>query len=130
MRASWPRGFRNGGAYGLAAAAPSGGSLNRDESLESENPNCAGGSHMITDPQLARIALALTPEQRDVYLAALNPALNEFDINTPLRQAAFLAQTPHESQNFTRLVENVRYSAKRLTEVWPKRFPTWEKAKP
>lgn len=85
---------------------------------------------MITDEQLARIAAGLTPEQRAVYLDALNTALNEFEINTPLREAAFLAQTAHESQNFTRLVENLNYSAKRLTQVWPKRFPTLEKAEP
>ncbi|HSB11904.1 MAG TPA: glycoside hydrolase family 19 protein [Blastocatellia bacterium] len=85
---------------------------------------------MIADDQLARIATALTPEQRSAYLDPLNAALSEFEINTPLRQAAFLAQTAHESQNFTRLVENLNYSAKRLTQVWPKRFPTLQKAQP
>lgn len=85
---------------------------------------------MIADEQLARIASKLTSEQRSVYLDALNAALSEFDINTPLREAAFLAQTAYESQDFTRLVENLNYSAKRLTQVWPKRFPTLKKAQP
>src|SRR5258706_10657065 len=37
--------------------------------------------------------------------------------------AAFLAQIVHESGNLQNLEENLRYSAKRLREVWPKRFP-------
>mgnify|MGYP001766125446 CR=1 FL=1 len=47
-----------------------------------------------------------------------------FDINTPKRMAAFLAQVGHESQNFTRTTENLNYSAKRLKEVFPKYFRT------
>ena len=37
------------------------------------------------------------------------------------RSACFLATCAVES-NFTKLVENMNYSAKRLAEVWPKRF--------
>ena len=37
------------------------------------------------------------------------------------RSACFLATCAVES-NFTKLVENMNYSAKRLSEVWPKRF--------
>lgn len=85
---------------------------------------------MITDDQWTRIATTLSPDQRSAYLDPLNAALNEFEINTPLREAAFLAQIAHESGNFLRLVENLNYSAKRLTQVWPKRFPTLEKAQP
>ena len=85
---------------------------------------------MITDEQWNQIASALTTELRSSYLDPLNAALEEFVINTPLREAAFLAQTAHESATFTRLVENLNYSAKRLTQVWPKRFPTLEKAQP
>lgn len=33
----------------------------------------------------------------DGYLAPLNKAMAEFDVSTPLRQAAFLAQVAHES---------------------------------
>lgn len=38
------------------------------------------------------------------------------------RAACFLATCAIESGNFTKLVENMNYSAKRLAEVWPKRF--------
>lgn len=46
------------------------------------------------------------------------------------RLAEFLAQTAVESAGYTRFEENLRYSAKRLMAVWPKRFPTLESALP
>lgn len=49
--------------------------------------------------------------------------LPDYEIDTAKRVASFLAQTAHESQDYTRLIENLNYSAKRLMEVWPKRFP-------
>jgi len=36
----------------------------------------------------------------------------------------FLAQMSHESQDFRRLRENLHYSAERLRQVFPNRFPT------
>lgn len=36
-------------------------------------------------------------ERAAVFLDSLNAAMEEFSINTPLRQAAFLAQIAHES---------------------------------
>lgn len=41
-------------------------------------------------------------------------------INTPLRAAHFLAQIAWESARFTRLVEDLDYSAGRIAEVWPR----------
>lgn len=35
----------------------------------------------------------------------------------------FIANAAHESGNFGTLEENLNYSAKRLTQVWPHRFP-------
>lgn len=46
------------------------------------------------------------------------------------RLADFLAQTSHESAGYTRFSENMNYSAKRLTQVWPSRFPTIDSATP
>jgi putative chitinase len=43
---------------------------------------------------------------------------------SPERLAEFLAQTAHESGAYTRFAENMNYSAKRLMQVWPSRFPT------
>ena len=58
-----------------------------------------------------------------MWLGPLNDAFAEWEIDTPQRMAAFLAQIAHESRNLQNLEENLRYSAKRLREVWPKRFP-------
>jgi len=58
------------------------------------------------------------------WLAAIQSACVEFQINTPKQIAAFIAQTAHESAGYTRLTENLNYSAEALMRVWPKRFPT------
>lgn len=42
----------------------------------------------------------------------------------------FLGQILHESAGLTVMAENLNYSAERLTEVWPKRFPTVASALP
>jgi putative chitinase len=54
----------------------------------------------------------------------LSIAMDCFEINTPERQAMFIAQIGHESCNLTIGVENMNYSAKRLLEVFPKYFTT------
>jgi putative chitinase len=46
------------------------------------------------------------------------------------RIAEFVAQIANETGGFTRFEENLNYSAKRLTEVWPSRFPTIAAATP
>lgn len=46
------------------------------------------------------------------------------------RLAMFLAQLGHESSDLTRLEEGLSYSAERLRQVWPSRFPTIESAQP
>lgn len=43
-------------------------------------------------------------------------------INTNLRIGMFLSQVGHESQGFTRFVENLNYSADRLANTWPSRY--------
>ena len=57
------------------------------------------------------------------WLEPLNGTFQKYDVNTPKRQAAFIGQCAVESANFTRLQENLNYSAQRLTQVWPSRFP-------
>lgn len=46
------------------------------------------------------------------------------------RLAMFLAQLGHESSDLSRLEEGLSYSAERLRQVWPSRFPTVESAQP
>lgn len=58
-------------------------------------------------------------------------AFNEAIYKFPVRDSAMLlAQVGHESMDLTRLEESLSYSAKRLTEVWPHRYPTIEVATP
>lgn len=64
------------------------------------------------------------------WLEPLNETFQRYEINTPLRMAAFIGQCAHESGNFMTLQENLNYSAEGLCRVWPSRFPTLESAKP
>jgi len=67
------------------------------------------------------------PEAKKQRVAELYEGFVEtfelFDIMTPARQAAFLAQCAHESGNFNFMVENLNYGAKGLRGTFPKYFP-------
>lgn len=56
--------------------------------------------------------------------------LDDYDMLTPIRLANFLAQGANETGGFTRWSENLNYSAQRMTEVWPSRFPNLAAAQP
>lgn len=75
----------------------------------------------------AAILLKIRPDQSPVkaVVAAekLAWALPQYQIDTPLRVAHLLAQLAHES-GFMPIAENLNYTAKRLPQVWPLRFPT------
>ena len=58
----------------------------------------------------------------DVVFEQIFDACTSFKIQTPLRLAHFLAQCSHESAGFTRVEENLNYSAKGLLQVFPKYF--------
>ena len=76
--------------------------------------------------------LNFTPEQmkemipRNPYVPqwyeAISSILPEYEINTPQRVAAFLAQCAHESGGFVFLKENLNYKAPSLRKVFPKYF--------
>jgi putative chitinase len=54
---------------------------------------------------------------------ALSQLLSDYDINTPNRIAAFVAQCSHESGGFMVLKENLNYKAATLRKIFPKYFP-------
>lgn len=59
----------------------------------------------------------------DAVLSQIASAAAKFNISSSLRLAHFLAQCAHESGGFKRVSENLNYSAQRLRQVFPKRFP-------
>ena len=64
----------------------------------------------------------------DNWYHALSEILPEYEIDTPPRVAAFLAQCAHESGGFKFLKENLNYKAASLRRVFPKYFPSDELA--
>jgi len=54
---------------------------------------------------------------------ALAQLFPDYDINTPKRMAAFIAQCAHESAGFMILTENLNYKWQTLRKIFPKYFP-------
>jgi len=79
---------------------------------------------MLTKDQLDKI-IPKNP-YLDHWFKVLDQALPDYEINTPQRIAAFLAQCAHESGGFTAIQENLNYKAESLVRVWPKYFPNME----
>ncbi len=63
------------------------------------------------------------------WYEAFSQMLPQYDINTPERIAAFIAQCGHESGGFKFLKENLNYRAESLMRTWPSRFPTLDFAR-
>lgn len=61
---------------------------------------------MISEDILEQIMPNLDKTKRRAYFPFLEQAMDEFEINTPLREAAFLAQIAHESGEF-RFMEEI-----------------------
>lgn len=76
----------------------------------------------ITPDQLKKIVRAIGPATAIDAAAALNKIMPRFEINTLQDRGSFIAQAMHESVGFTRMVENLNYTAEALLSIWPKRF--------
>lgn len=74
---------------------------------------------MLTVEQIEQIV----PDQAAEWTDAFNKWLPEYNINTLGRVVCFLAQVYHESAGFTRVEENLMYSAKGLRKTFRKYFP-------
>ena len=70
-----------------------------------------------------KFAQLISNNTSEWYQALINN-LPQYDINTPERVAAFIAQCAHESGGFRRLKENLNYKWESLRRVFPKYFPT------
>lgn len=74
------------------------------------------------NPSTLAAAAGLDLQTATSWAPGITAAMAKFDINTPQRQAEFLAQVAHESGGFKRLTENLNYDAAGLARVWPGRF--------
>lgn len=72
----------------------------------------------VTSPLL----VAANIKNTEKWLQPIIDTCVEFEINTPQRIAAFLAQTSHESGGYSLLTENLNYKAATLAACWPNRF--------
>jgi putative chitinase len=76
----------------------------------------------------------VAPRANREFVQALIPAADaaaaRWGISDAAVVARFLAQNHHETQGFTKFTENMNYSAARLMQVWPARFPSLAAAKP
>jgi len=75
----------------------------------------------VTQQQLLQI-LPNAGDQAGVFVPVLNTAMNDYQIVTTQRVAAFLAQAGHESGQLRSVVENLNYGAQALVATWPSRF--------
>lgn len=76
---------------------------------------------LITAERLSRFAPACDAE---ALAPALEAAAERYAIDTLDRASQWLGQIHVESRGLTRLEEDLGYSARRLCEVWPSRFPS------
>jgi putative chitinase len=81
---------------------------------------------IITQPQLREL-LSGNP-YIEHWTNALNKILPEYEIDNPVRVAAFIAQCAHESGNFKFLTENLNYRWESLRKIFPRYFATDELA--
>jgi putative chitinase len=79
---------------------------------------------LITIDQLQKAVPQGRREDLLLYIDFLNEGMEKFEINSPARVAAFIAQLAHESGDFRHAGENLNYSAEALRKTWPRRFPS------
>lgn len=67
---------------------------------------------------------------RDGIAKSADAVFAKYGIDSPLLIAHVMAQISHECGAGHDVIENLNYSARRMTQVWPKRFPTVASAQP
>ena len=83
-----------------------------------------GGSEMSNSIlELNQLKQMVKNPHIDHWHEAIDQLLPEYDITTPARVAAFIAQCAHESGNFVFIKENLNYKAASLRKIFGKYFP-------
>lgn len=75
---------------------------------------------MVTPARLRLLSQSASQAIVDAIAPALDAPMQAISL---LERAHFLAQVCHESAGFTRLLENLNYSADRIAQVWPRLAP-------
>jgi putative chitinase len=70
------------------------------------------------------------PGLRDGIAATAQAVFSKYGITSPLLIAHVMAQISHECGAGHDVVENLNYSAGRMMQVWPSRFPSMASAQP
>jgi putative chitinase len=70
------------------------------------------------------------PGLRAGMIASAPVVFQRYGINTPLLVAHVMAQVSHECGAGHDVIENLNYTASRMMQVWPSRFPTLDSASP
>jgi putative chitinase len=82
---------------------------------------------MTLTPPIIQVGCGAPAPLASAWLSPLQAACAQFNINTPMRVAAFLATIGVESGHLSTLVENLNYSADGLANTWPSRYSTGQK---
>ena len=80
------------------------------------------------DLTLSQLKQMVPNKHIEHWYECLEQLLPDYDIDTPLRVAHFIAQTAHESGNYVFIKENLNYKAASLQKIFGKYFPTAELA--
>ena len=75
-------------------------------------------------------AIGVHPVTADDWADTFARVMSERPFSDDHDAPNFIGQVLHESSMLERLEENLNYSAQRLTQVWPRRFPTLAAAQP
>lgn len=83
---------------------------------------------ILTDEILLKIVPKLEIERAKKLSQLINEICPMYGIDSANILHEFIANVIHESNHFEDKVEKLNYSAKRLIQVWPTRFQSFEKA--
>ena len=103
------------GADGVVGAGTLGEAPEVGGNLASAATSVAAALGDVTESLLKQVMPAISPANSSGFLPYLKQAMAEFEINTPARAAAFLAQLAHESGQFRYMAENLGTNSKSKT---------------